>query len=129
MYATFAEFVEVYPDACAEVDYPPSASAASDIIDIITNFRIQEIGFNNLPEQIKNRIKRAAIAQTEYILQNGGPESILNGSVNNGFTVGSVSISGGNTDAASLGDDIGAAPMAVQWLASTGLLYRGVGTC
>lgn len=128
MYATFAEFVEIYPGACAEVDYPPSASAASDIIDILTNFRIREIGFDNLPESIKSKVKRAEIAQTAYIIQNGGVESTVSSVTNGSFTVGSVSVSDGGTSN-NIGTEINASPVAVAWLAKTGLLYRGVSTC
>ena len=128
MYATFAEFVEIYPDACAEVDYPPAASAASDVIDILTNFRVQEIGFDSLPESIKSKVKRAEMAQTAYIIQNGGVESTVSGTANGSYTVGSVSVSDGGTSN-NVGAEINASPVAVAWLAKTGLLYRGVGTC
>lgn len=99
---------------------------SSDVINILTGYKITQIGFENLAPFIKDQIKKATAAQVEYLAVNGEGAAIGGG----GFG----QVSAGNF---SYGDKAGkedisraetmTSQLVLSLLTPTGLLYRGVG--
>lgn len=106
------------------------AERASDLIDTITRYKIQQGGgFSALPSCIQTMIQKAAAAQVLYFSEND-LYSILTGDTGQSFTVGKVSVQApsstegrGNAQAQAM-----ISPMALAMLEQTGLMGRDV-TC
>lgn len=97
------------------------ASRSEDTIDQLTQYRIRAQGFDSLAPFARDQIKKAVCAQCEYILNSGGLES-ANGGGAQSMTIGKFSISG----PASQPVGCAVSPLAIQYLALTGLLYTGM---
>lgn len=98
---------------------------ASDIIDQVTNYKIEQIGFDNLYPTFQQRVKKATVAQVEFMHVNGGVIAMQSSDASN-VSIGKFSYSTGVSDkvmAKSISDS------AIAYLNGTGLLYRGVVTC
>lgn len=97
---------------------------ASDMIDQVTNYKIESIGFDNLYPAFQQRVKKATAAQVEYLHVNGGMATIQS-------SVTDVSIGKFSYDslAASKTPDKTISDNAMAYLRGTRLLYRGVATC
>ena len=102
---------------------------ASDMIDILTNFLIPCVGFDNLTPFQQDQIKKATAYQVEFYVLNGGDASINAGETDDldNVRVGSFSYAKGNkTDG---NRDINrVSPQTLSMLFPTGLLYQGIGT-
>ena len=104
------------------------AERASDLIDVITRYKIQQGGgISALPSYIQTMIQKATAAQVLYFAEND-MYSVLTGDTGQGFTVGKVSV---QADASSGGSGNAKAqamvsPMAVAMLEQTGLMGRDV---
>lgn len=92
---------------------------ASDVIDVLTNYRLAGVDLSHEPELIRTNVKKAVAAQVEYMFSDGGELSIHGGSPS------SVSI-GGFSYTEGSGVKI-VSEMARSYLRPTGLLYMGVG--
>lgn len=108
---------------CTDIpeDFDAVASRSDDIIDQLTQHRIQAQGFDNLAPFVREQVKKAVCAQCEYILNSGGLEG-ANGGGAQSMTIGKFSISG----PASQPVGCSVSPLAIQYLAPTGLLYMGM---
>lgn len=109
---------------CTDIpeDFDAIASRSEDIVDQLTQYRIRAQGFDNLAPFVKELVKKAACAQCEYILNSGGLESV-NGGGAQSMTIGKFSLSGAPSAEQSCG---GISPLALQYLAPTGLRYVGM---
>lgn len=92
---------------------------ASDVIDVLTNYRLAGEDLSHEPELIQTNVKKAVAAQIEYMYSEGGELSIHGGSPS------SVSIGGFSYTEGSGVKLI--SEMAYSYLRPTGLLYLGVG--
>ncbi|WP_404358495.1 hypothetical protein LG291_07935 [Cytobacillus firmus] len=92
---------------------------ASDIIDVLTNYRLAGVDLSQEPELIQTNVKKAVAAQVEYMYSEGGELSVHGGSPS------SVSI-GGFSYTEGSGAKI-VSEMTRSYLWPTGLLYMGVG--
>lgn len=102
---------------------------ASDIIDEVTNYRLYGNKFEEMPDIIKDIVRKATAAQVEFYVVKGGDSSVNAGTDDmTSVSVGSFSYSGGSGGADSnSGRDAGRiSPAALSLLSKTGLLYRGV---
>lgn len=108
---------------CAELpdDFDAIMLRCEDIIDQLTQYRIRAQGFNSLAPFAQELVKKAVCAQCEYVMNSGGLES-LNGGEAQSMTIGKFSISG----PASQPVGCAVSPLAIQYLALTGLLYTGM---
>jgi hypothetical protein len=101
-------------------------SRASDLIDMVTNYRIFEFGLSDQPEFIQTNIKKAVAAQIEFMHLEGGETSIHGGSPSSvsigGFSYTEGSHASGGTAGVQVLSD-----MSYRYLFPTGLLYMGVG--
>lgn len=107
---------------CTDIpeDFDAIASRSEDTIDQLTQYRIRAQGFDSLAPFMREQIKKAVCAQCEYILNSGGLGSV-NGGEAQSMTIGKFSVSGPTRP-------VGCAvsPLAIQYLALTGLLYTGM---
>ncbi|WP_374964615.1 hypothetical protein [Lysinibacillus sp. RS5] len=97
---------------------------ASDMIDQVTNYKIESIGFDNLFPAFQQRVKKATAAQVEYLHVNGGM-AMMQSSVTD-VSIGKFSY---DSLASSKTPDKTISDNAMAYLKCTGLLYRGVATC
>ena len=127
-YITYAEYTALYGDTVSEDIFPIYAENASDLVDLVTRYQIEQCGgLSALPPLVQNLVKKATAAQVLYFSENG-LNATMAGQLGQGFTVGKVSISGGNASGAS---GRGAAqsmisPAATAMLEQTGLMGRSV---
>lgn len=92
---------------------------ASDVIDMITNYRLVGVDLSHKPELIRTNVKKAVAAQIEYMYSEGGKLSVHGGSPSS-VSIGSFSYTEGSSVKK-------VSEMALIYLRPTGLLYMGVG--
>ena len=98
---------------------------ASDLIDQVTNYKIETIGFDNLYPAYQQRVKKAVAAQVEFLHVNGGIVGMQSSDSSN-VSIGKFSYATGDS---SKGLSKSISDSALAYLNGTGLLYRGVVTC
>lgn len=108
----------------ADTDFPSLLLRAEEIIEEMTVYRLNNITFLAMPEDIQERVKKAICAQIEYLDANGGSD------MDNSEGLQSASL--GKFSYSKSGANIGSAqtryaPRALRNLAPTGLLNRGGG--
>jgi hypothetical protein len=91
------------------------AERASNVIDRLTNYQIGDI--SQRPDWMQTLIKKAVAAQVEYFALVG--EQVIHGDTGMGDVhIGNFSYSSGTQSAIS--------PAVIDYLRTTGLLYRGI---
>ena len=125
-YITYEQYTELYGvPPISEDAFPMYAGQASDLIDSITQYRIiQGGGLSALPAFVQTLVQKAAAAQVLYLTQNG-LETVISGQTGQGFTVGKVSVDGGNTGGMTAAQ-LMVCPMTKAYLEQTGLMERSV---
>lgn len=103
--------------AVTEADFPRMEARAEDIIN-------QLIRYKEVPTMWQDAYKSAICAQIDYYAVYG-IEAASAGLMENSFTVGKVSVTGGSASARSGGASM-IAPQAVAYLEQTGLLNPAV---
>ena len=106
-----------------ETDFPRLCLRASDMVEQLTVYNLSVSTFAKLPEQMQDFVKKAVCAQIEYIDANGQSELYTSNGIQSAG-LGKFSYTTGGA----MGDLTGGtryAPLAVSYLAPTGLLYRG----
>ncbi len=130
-YITYDQYVDIYGEPPVdEADFPVYAGLASDLIDSITQYRIEQGGgFSALPDWLQSMVQKATAAQVLYFTQLG-LETVLTGQTGQSFTVGKVSVSGGGLASGSLtGAQLMISPLAKALLEQTPLMERSVHVC
>lgn len=130
-YITYEQYTALYgAPPVSQEEFNMYAGLASDVIDGITQYRIEKGGgISALPAWIQTLIEKAAAAQVLYFTQ-VGLETALTGQAGQSFTVGKVSVSGGALSNGTLtGAQLMVSPQARALLEQTGLMYRGVHVC
>lgn len=94
-------------------------SRASDMVDILTMYKIKDI--NSVDAFTKNQIQKATAVQTEFIIKNGGLANLDVASSSESVTVGKFSYSNSNANSKER-----YSATALEYLFPTGLLYRGL---
>lgn len=124
-YADKSYYDEAYRgEPVSDADFPSLLLRAEEIVEEITLYRLSELSFAAMPEDVKERVRKAVCAQVEYLDANGGSD------VDTGTDIQSASL--GKYSYSRAGGDGGAsggyyAPRALRLLYPTGLLYRGGG--
>lgn len=101
-------------------------SRASDLVDMVTNYKLLGVDLESEPALIQTNVKKAVAAQVEFMYTDGGELSVHGGSPSSvsiggfSYTEGSGA-SGGSAGVQILSD------MSYRYLFPTGLLYMGVG--
>ena len=126
-YITLQQLFELYGDQGLTADtFPMYATAASNLIDSITRYRIPRSGgLSSFPQWVQDAVQQAAGAQVLYYVQNG-LETVLTGQTGQGFTVGKVSVNGGATTGGSgnTAAQLMVSPQVRSILEQTGLMGR-----
>lgn len=125
-YITYEQYTAIYgTPPITEAEFPMYATAASNIIDTITQYRIGRAGgISALPAWLQTAVQNATAAQVLYFTQNG-METVLTGQTGQGFTVGKVHVDGGNSGSMTAAQ-LMVSPMARVYLEQTGLMERSV---
>ena len=125
-YITYEQYTQLYgTPPITEAEFPMYATTASDIIDSITQYRIERAGgISALPAWLQTLVQKAVAAQVLYLTQNG-IETVVSGQTGQGFTVGKVSVDGGNSGSLTAAQ-LTVCPMAKMYLEQTGLMERSV---
>lgn len=122
-YITYEQYTELYGAALSEMDFPMYATLASDLIDTITEFRIERAGgITVFPPLVQTLVQKATGAQILYFVQNG-LETVISGQTGQGFTVGKVHVDGGIKENLTAAQML-ISPMAKVYLEQTGLMGR-----
>lgn len=103
--------------AVTETDFPRLEARAEDAVNALIRFRA-------VPAQWEKQYQKAICAQVEYYAIYG-IEAASAGLMENSFTVGKVSVTGGGASARSGGASM-ISPQAVAYLEQTGLLNPAV---
>ncbi len=126
-YADKTYYDDVYRgEPVPDVDFPSLLLRAEEIVEEMTTYRLSGPFFAAMPEDVKERIRKAVCAQIEYLDANGGSE------VDTGADLQSASLGKYSYSRAAGAGGGGAfrgyyAPRALRILYPTGLLYRGGG--
>lgn len=116
-YIDYAYYTDVYKGVPIDADtFSRLAERASELIDQVTNYTIQDIAA--LPAFTQEQVKKATAAQVEYLYQNG--EGVLQGVTD----LQDVKIGDFSYKSASPGNPT--SPLALSFLRRTGWLYAGV---
>jgi len=98
---------------------------SSDLIDMLTNYKLLGVDLESQPLLIKMNVKKAVAAQIEYLSNNG--ESVLHGSSDlANVKVGNFSYSESGTSESLSREQRRTSPAVISYLVPTGLLYSGV---
>ena len=111
-----------------QTSFPALCARAMDIVGAMTRWAVTEDNLGTYPALIQTLYKKAICAQVDFFAVNGLDSVTLSASVDNGFTVGKVSVHGrsGVSATGSMSDSI--APLAQMYLEQTGLLCPAVPT-
>ena len=109
-----------------QTSFPALCARAMDIVGAMTRWAVTEDNFGTHPTLIQTLYKKAICAQVDFFAVNGLDSVTLSAGVDNGFTVGKVSVHGrsGVSATGSMSDNI--APLAQMYLEQTGLLNPAV---
>jgi len=121
MYVDFNYYKNTYRGTIDDVsEFNRTSERASEIIDNITMYRIQQNGLSSFSELHQTLIKKSVCAQIDYIESLGGVDSL--NEINMGsVSLGKFSYSGNSNKAMSI-----ECPQSKNFLMLTGLLYRGI---
>lgn len=110
-----------------ETDFAVYANTASDLITVITGYRVTADNFSSLPVVIQDAVKKATAVQVLFFAEHGDMGSVVSGTSGEGFTVGKVNVqsSGQRSSAWAFARDM-ISPMVYALLGAVGLLERGV---
>lgn len=125
-YVTYEQYTQIYGAINFNAEeFARYATAASDLIDSVTMYRIVKAGgATAFPAWIQTQIQKATAAQILYFVQNG-LESVLTGQTGVGFTTGKVHMDGANTSGMTQAQ-LMISPLAKTYLEQTGLMGRRV---
>ena len=115
--------VDFQGEPVADTDFHSLLLRAEEIIEEMTLYRLNNITFLAMPEEVQERVKKAVCAQIEYLDANGGSD-MDNGDAYQSASLGKFSYS--RTSGTSGTQSI-YAPRAMRYLIPTGLLARGGG--
>ena len=124
-YITYEQYTQLYgTPPITEADFPMYATAASGVIDGITQYRIGRAGgISALPAWLQTAVQNATAAQVLYFAQNG-MEAALSGQTGQGYTVGKVHVDGGTGASSMTAAQLMVSPAMRAMLEQTGLMER-----
>lgn len=123
----FEYYSNVYMGTDADqATFPALCARACDIVGALTHWAVDETNIATLPALHQTLYKKAVCAQVDFLALNGTDS--VNETASAGFTVGKVTVHGkaSTNGGGRLSDSI--SPLAVGYLAQTGLLNPQVPT-
>ncbi len=124
----YAFYATVYMgNEADETSFPALCARAEDVIGAMARWAVTDESIGLLPAPIQALYRKAVCAQVDFFAVNGLDSVNLSAGVDNGFTVGKVSVHGRSGASAAAGAMSGSiAPMAVLYLEQSGLLSPSV---
>ena len=106
--------------------FPALCARAMDIVGAMTRWQVTEDSFPTFPTMTQTLYQKAICAQVDFFAVNGLDSVSISAGVDNGFTVGKVSVHGrsGAGITGSLSGSV--APMALMYLEQSGLMNPSV---
>lgn len=124
-YVDYQYYRDVYMgEPVEETDFPRLCLRASDMVEQLTVYNLSASAFAKMPGQLQDLVKKAVCAQIEYIDANGQSELYTSNGIQSAGLGKFSYTAGGTIDNSMTGSRY--APLAISYLAPTGLLYRGV---
>jgi len=123
----FAYYYNVYlGQEDDQTSFPALCARALDVVGAMTRWAVTEENFSTYPALVQTLYKKAVCAQVDFFAVNGLDSVNLSAGVDNGFTVGKVSVHGrsGASMSGSMSNSI--APLAQMYLEQSGLLNPAV---
>lgn len=109
-----------------QASFPALCARAMDIVGAVTRWQVTEDNIGDLPEITQTLYRKAICAQVDFFAVNGLDSVNISVGVDNGFTVGKVSVHG-RSGAGITGSMSGnVAPMALMYLEQSGLMNPSV---
>lgn len=128
-YVDYNYYTSTYEgEPVSQADFPELESTAEMIVEEMTMFRLNDTTFNEMPVAMQTKVKNAVCAQIEYLDNNGGRSS-LNEESDDLQSAGLGKFSYNkepSNSSCGFGRDT-YSPLAMRFLFSTGMLYRGGG--
>lgn len=127
-------FGEPFPDGTTDMDFNRLAQRASEVIDMVTNYKLVNDASLMENDFISKQVKLATAAQTEFFMKQGGYADIISGEAD-AFSVNIGSFSYTNSASNAMGANITPSRQDITkfvlssvygYLGATGLLYSGV---
>jgi hypothetical protein len=109
-----------------EASFPALCARAGDIVGAMTCWAVTEDNIHNYPAMVQELYKKAICAQADFFAVNGLDSVTISAGVDNGFTVGKVSVHGRSGVAAAGKMSGSVAPLALMYLEQSGLLNPAV---
>ena len=123
----FSYYSTVYMGSEADAaSFPALCARAMDIVGAMTRWQVTEDNFTTFSTLTQTLYKKAICAQVDFFVVNGLDSVNISAGVDNGFTVGKVSVHGrsGAGITGSLSGSV--APMALMYLEQSGLMNPSV---
>ena len=120
-------YTTVYMGSEADLaSFPALRARAEDIVGAMTRWAVNDTNISALPAHVQTLYKKAICAQVDFFAVNGLDSVTLSAGVDNGFTVGKVTVHGrsGVSATGSMSGNI--APLAQMYLEQTGLMNPAV---
>ena len=109
-----------------EASFPALCARALDVIGALTHWKVDNDNIAALPALHRTLYRKAVCAQADYFAVNGTDS--VNGTGSAGFTVGKVTVQGGNKAANGGRMAEHVSPLAVSYLEQTGLMNPQIAT-
>ena len=123
----FAYYSGTYKGTEADAtSFPALCARASDIVGAMTRWQVTEDNFSTFHALVQTLYKKAICAQVDFFSVNGLDSVNISAGVDNGFTVGKVSVHGRSGVAAAGKMSGSVAPLALMYLEQSGLLNPAV---
>lgn len=127
-YVTYLEYQAYNTNSdLEETEFDFLSERASEVIDILTHYRIVQTGIENFTDFIQEQIKKAVNSQIDTIYLVGSYDAIAGDTTETtgGFTIGKYSESGGSTESTNKDyiNGIPLSPLCKGYLSPTGLTY------
>ena len=116
---------EFFGEPVDPADFPSLCMRASEIVEEMCRYRLNEVTFLAFPDTVRERVKKAVCAQIEYMDANGGSD-MDNGADLQSAALGKYNYTKSAGASGSTRQSIYSL-RALRLLAPTGLLYRGGG--
>lgn len=123
----FAYYYNVYLGQEADqASFPALCARAMDIVGAMTRWQVTEDNLGEYPSLVQTLYKKAICAQIDFFAVNGLDSVNISAGVDNGFTVGKVSVHGRSGASASGSMSGNIAPLAQMYLEQSGLMNPAV---
>ena len=120
-------YADVYfGQEATQASFPALCARAMDIVGAMTRWQVTDDNFRDLHDLTLTLYRKAICAQVDFFAVNGLDSVNISAGVDNGFTVGKVSVHGRSGAGLTGGMNGNVAPMALMYLEQSGLMNPSV---